>query len=77
MAIKKLEHRVVLQGIGSREAAQAAQWCSLRFGLRYSPIDNRQGRWCCFWLGIRSSAGGYEWFFSDEQDAVLFSLRWL
>lgn len=55
---------------------QADVWCTEKFGKRWSPVDNRTGVWCCFWLGTRD-VRGYEWLFLNEQDAVLFALRWL
>lgn len=54
---------------------QATEWCTEQFGRRWSVIDNRAGVWCCFWLGTRGP-GGYEWLFLNEQDAVLFALKW-
>lgn len=51
-------------------------WCEQQFGKRWSAIDNKEGVWCCFWAG-RSMPGSYRWHFMNEQDAMLFSLRWL
>jgi hypothetical protein len=56
--------------------AQQTVWCEEKFGKRWSAIDNKEGVWCCFWAG-RSMPGSYRWHFMNEQDAMLFSLRWL
>lgn len=56
---------------------EADAWCTEHFGERWSVIDNRQGVWCCFWRGFRSPGPGqYEWLFKNEQDAIMFALRW-
>ena len=56
----------------------ATEWCEQQFGQRWSAVDNRQGRWCCFWRGPRApDPARWEWLFEHEQDAVLFSLKWL
>ena len=58
---------------------QATRWCTEQFGPRWSAVSNRDGVWCCFWIGTRAQehSGKYEWLFEREADAVLFSLRWL
>lgn len=57
---------------------EATDWCTQQFGQRWSIMDNRQGVWCCFWRGFRNSdrAAAYEWYFQNEQDALMFLLRW-
>ena len=60
---------------GDSHAAQTV-WCEQKFGKRWSVVDNRDGVWCCFWGG-RAIPGVYKWEFQNEQDALLFSLRWL
>lgn len=53
------------------------EWCTKHFGKRWSVTDNREGVWCCFWRGFRSPGPGhYEWLFENEEDAIMFSLRW-
>lgn len=54
----------------------ATQWCEEQFGKRWSVISNRDGVWCCFWRG-RSLPESYEWYFQNEKDALLFSLKWI
>lgn len=55
------------------------EWCIEKFGERWNAIDYRQGKWCVFWRGYRVTEcpGGYDWLFKNEQDAMLFTLRWL
>lgn len=55
---------------------EATAWCEQQFGPRWSVVDNRSGVWCCFWRG-RGFPGQYEWMFHNEQDAILFTLKWL
>lgn len=55
---------------------EATEWCTQQFGTRWSAVDNIEGTWCCFWRG-RENVGMYEWYFQNEKDAMLFSLRWL
>lgn len=54
---------------------QAAEWCKENFGPRWEAIGNREGTWCTFWRG-RSIPGSYEWFFLNEQDYLMFTLKW-
>lgn len=54
---------------------EADAWCTEKFGKRWSAIDNRTGTWCCFWAG-GEKPGHYRWYFTNEQDVVLFLLRW-
>lgn len=50
-------------------------WCQEQFGPRWSVVSNREGVWCCFWVGTRDP-GCYKWLFRYEKDAMLFLLRW-
>lgn len=63
----------------------AKQWCEKNFGPQWSAITNREGRWTVFWNGpSREHLKGtryysdkkYVWIFTDEKDAMLFTLRW-
>ncbi len=58
------------------EHQEAVNWCNEHFGDRWSVTDNRDGTWYVFWAGPRSW-NNYEWFFKNEQDALLFALRWI
>jgi hypothetical protein len=58
-----------------RNQWEADAWCTQQFGKRWSVVDNREGVWCCFWRG-RAMSGSYEWYFLNEQDAMMFALRW-
>lgn len=55
---------------------EAIEWCTQQFGKEWSVTDNREGTWCCFWRGCHIP-GSYEWYFQNEKDAMLFSLRWV
>ena len=50
------------------------QWCETEFGDRWE-LDNRQGRWRCFWCGPRDH-DHYRFSFRNSEDAALFALRW-
>ncbi len=54
---------------------EATEWCEKQFGPRWEAIGNRQGTWCTFWKG-RSVPGSYEWYFLNEQDFLMFTLKW-
>jgi hypothetical protein len=72
--MKDLPHRVVM---GKRLHWEATDWCTEKFGRRWDAVGHRQGTWCVFWLGPGRDFAHYEWNFAYEQDAILFSLRWL
>lgn len=71
---REFPYKIILPGL--KNQWNATQWCENKFGKCYSVIDNRNGVWCCFWLGPRSSISGYEWLFLNEKDAILFALKW-
>jgi hypothetical protein len=50
-------------------------WCMEKFGERWNVIDNRNGTWACFWGGVNDPVI-YDWYFLNEQDALLFTLKW-
>ena len=54
---------------------EAKKWCRENLGPRWEAFGNRSGVWCCFWGGTRCYAK-YKYFFSSEEVAVLFSLKW-
>ena len=51
------------------------EWCESELGPGYDIIDNRQGKWMCFWAGPKESHS-YRFVIRDQADAVLFALRW-
>ena len=51
------------------------QWCDEQFGLRWNCLDNRSGRWAVFWAG-RVHTDQYRFCFAQEQDMLMFILRW-
>jgi hypothetical protein len=55
---------------------KAVEWCKEKFGPRWEAIGYREGTWCTFWQG-RGVPGSYEWFFLNEQDYLMFTLKWL
>lgn len=58
----------------------AMKWCVEQFGPRWEAINQRAGTWTVYWAWHRSSEDSsttYEWHFLNEQDAILFSLKWL
>jgi hypothetical protein len=72
--MKDLPYKVITS---KRVVEQARQWCEQELGERWVATQNHNGRWCVFWAGFRSkNPGTYEWFFEDEQDAMMFALRW-
>lgn len=74
MVIRAPEHQII---VGKERHHEASAWCENRFGKRWSAVDNREGKWCCFWTGFRTkNAGMYAFHFTEERDAVEFALRW-
>ena len=72
VTVKTLPYQVRIK---KEQHDRAQAWCRNEWGQRWSVLDNRQGTWCCFWAGFRDG-GGYRYHFVNEQDAILFSLRW-
>lgn len=66
-----------IRGLGMKGQRHYDQikWCEEKFSKRWCVIDNRKGVWRCFWGG-RNIPGYYKFEFKNEQDAMLFSLRW-
>lgn len=74
MAIKQLPYEVYIDKHAHRHAAE---WCKERWGKQWEVIDNREGTWSCFWAGTRGpNAEKYRYLFENEEDAIMFTLRW-
>ena len=69
--IKQLPHSVRTPKL----PYDAHQWCNENIGVRFDIIDNKEGTWTTFWSG-HTSPKTYDWYFKNEEDAVLFTLRW-
>lgn len=75
MVVRTPEHEVFLKKRSETHNWQMTAWCTEKFGKRWSAVDHREGIWCCFWAGP-DSPGDYRWCFTNEQDMVMFVLRW-
>lgn len=51
----------------------AQKWCISYIGPRWSVLA-RTGEWTCFWRGPEKR---YQWYFKNENDAIMFALMWL
>jgi len=72
--MRDLPHQVY---INKQQHREAREWCQQQWGQGWSVLDNRRGTWCCFWAGTRGPYRGmYEYSFHNEQDALMFALRW-
>lgn len=69
----KLEHEV---WIHEHKQPDAERWCREQFGKRWNVIDQRDGRWACFWAGANSH-WLYRFCFAQEADAMMFALKWV
>jgi hypothetical protein len=49
------------------------KWCEAKFGRSWDV--RRDGRWCYFWCGPRDHEY-YKFHFRNQEDAVMFALRW-
>ena len=65
-------HEVLIHKGVQREAAL---WCEEHFGKRWQAMDNRDGVWAVFWAG-QDNFSTYQYIFANEQDMILFILRW-
>lgn len=52
------------------------QWCNEQLGARWEAIGNRTGLWTVLWAG-RGHTDRYRFCFAQEQDMLMFTLRWL
>lgn len=67
-------HETIVPG---NVARKAEQWCHDTLGPRWQAVNCPEGaKWTMFWCG-RASLGRYRVCFIDEQDLVVFLLRWL
>jgi len=71
--MKNLPYSVRIHKSNQREAER---WCRENLGKPWSVTDNREGIWCCFWVGFRSAFPGYIFHFENEQDMIWVALRW-
>lgn len=74
--IRAPEHEAWVYRKDHRTHAKMEEWCIERMGERWSAVTNNSGNWCCFWAG-RDRPGYYRWYFSTEEDLLLFTLTWL
>jgi hypothetical protein len=58
-----------------RNVYRSRAWCEKQFGKQID-VDNLTGSWTYVWAGVERMRE-YEYRFAREQDAVLFSLKWL
>jgi hypothetical protein len=70
--IRHLDYEVLVDSVKHRPAGQ---WCEQQFGKRWEAIGYRSGQWCMFWAG-RNAPKKYRFCFANEQDMLLFILRW-
>jgi len=75
---RQLEYKV----FSDVEPYIAKVWCNSTIGDQWCALDNRQGLWTCFWAGPshlrerNGEAGKYVYRFAEEQDALMFKIRW-
>lgn len=52
-------------------------WCEQYIGKQNNIRILGGGDWACFWQGYENGEHRrYKWFFRNEKDAILFTLRW-
>ena len=77
--IRKLPHEIILPKINELHLWTMREWCESRFGTQWNAIsrtpEERLGTWTVFWCGPNQPKD-YRWHFKNEQDAVIFTLRW-
>ena len=65
-----MKHEVLIDKSKQREAMK---WCKQHLGERYVAVDNRDGKWACFWASSLTPTM-YRFCFVDEKDLVWFTL---
>ena len=73
---KALSHLSATIHVDSTKHRPAMKWCEQQFGKRWNLLDYPDGSWASFWGGT-ANHDQYRFVFVNEEDAVLFSLRWL
>ena len=75
----KLPYEIVLPKMNGEHLWSMQQWCLAQFGVQWNAVSRdpaeRSGRWTVLWCGP-SDNKSYRWHFKNEQDAVVFTLRW-
>ncbi len=53
------------------------EWCRQNVGQERT-WEVATGEWACFWSGGHPNylTDQYNWLFKNEQDAIMFALRW-
>jgi hypothetical protein len=70
---RKLEHSIL---IDAKKYRDAGAWCLTQFGKRWQAIgDDTDGAWTMFWAG-RDHHDKYIFHFVQEQDKLMFILKW-
>jgi hypothetical protein len=72
-ALRKLDYEIL---VDAHKHCAAGAWCQQQFGKRWEVIGNRDGYWCMFWAG-REAHDKYRFCFAREEDALIFTLKWL
>ena len=72
-AFRTLEHSVL---IDAKKHRDAGKWCLAQFGKRWEAIGkNTDGSWTMFWAG-RNDHEKYIFHFVEEQDKLMYILKW-
>ena len=69
---RKLEHSVL---IDDKKHRDAGDWCLTQFGKRWEAVGNTDGAWTMFWA-CGSNHTKYIFHFVEEQDMLMFILKW-
>ena len=67
--MKELQHTVYTK----KANYKAEQWCISSIGPKWGVLTRKTGKWACFWRGPEKQ---YQWYFENEQDAIMFTLIW-
>lgn len=59
-----------------RNVFDTRDWCHGQFGPQWGLLDNKTGLWTYVWAGVERMRE-YEYRFAREEDALLFSLKWM
>jgi hypothetical protein len=56
--------------------SDAMVWCKKHFGKQWRSQKNPQGTWIVIGPDEPPARNDYRWYFRNEKDAMLFTLRW-
>jgi len=70
--LKQFEFKVSIHVGRARDTVDVREWLIERFGPRFSPLYNENGKWAMFW----NKDCIYDVYFANDEDRFFFVLSW-